>query len=373
MLYGPLEKHLRILEQEFGVQVRTRGNHLKLIGSAQQIRLGRRVLEELSALVRQREAQGRGIAADDVRAAISAMQREPQRKLSEAYLEVLPGNGPGRRSISVKTLAQRRYYDLVKKCDLVLAVGAAGAGKTYLAVAMALAALERGEVSRVILTRPVVEAGERLGFLPGDIKNKVDPYLRPLYDALYEMRGNGRVQQLVEDGAIELAPLAYMRGRTLNASFVILDEAQNTTPEQMKMFLTRLGYNSRAVVTGDITQVDLPRGKENGFSDALRVLEGVAGIGVMRFTPQDAVRHRLVQSIINAYEKRGPEGLPGKPEGQGEGAAEGAPDAADESAEPLSPTPSASSASPDSAAVETRSSEGQPGDPEGPGEGGVRA
>lgn len=207
------------------------------------------------------------------------------------------------KPIKAKTVGQRKYIEAIKKNTVVMGVGPAGTGKTFLAVAMATKALRAKEVNRIILTRPAVEAGEKLGFLPGDLQNKIDPYLRPLYDALYEMLGPETYQKYVEKGTIEIAPLAYMRGRTLDDSFIILDEAQNTTPEQMKMFLTRLGFNSKAIVTGDITQIDLPFGKKSGLKEAIKILDGVEDIAVHRFTEKDVVRHRLVQRIITAYEK----------------------------------------------------------------------
>ena len=207
------------------------------------------------------------------------------------------------KPIKAKTVGQKKYIEAIKKNTVVLGVGPAGTGKTFLAVAMATKALRAKEINRIILTRPAVEAGEKLGFLPGDLQNKIDPYLRPLYDALYEMLGAETYQKYVEKGTIEIAPLAYMRGRTLDDSFIILDEAQNTTPEQMKMFLTRLGFNSKAIVTGDITQTDLPFGKKSGLKEAIKVLDGIEDIAVHRFTEKDVVRHRLVQKIITAYEK----------------------------------------------------------------------
>jgi phosphate starvation-inducible PhoH-like protein len=298
-LYGEREQTLRILEQDLGVQARARGNQVKLVGDEERVGLARKVLEELYALIR----DGQELRPSDVQAAIQAVSKEPERKLRDVYGDVLASVG-GRHRISAKNIAQRRYIETIQSDDVVLSVGPAGTGKTYLAMAMAIAALNRHEVSRVILTRPAVEAGERLGFLPGTMAEKVNPYLRPLYDALHDMMDFEKVQRLMDRGVIEVAPLAFMRGRTLNGSFVILDEAQNTTPEQMKMFLTRLGYDSKAVVTGDVTQVDLPSEQPSGLIDALRVLDGVEGIGVMQFSEADVVRHRLVQSIIRAYDRR---------------------------------------------------------------------
>jgi phosphate starvation-inducible PhoH-like protein len=225
---------------------------------------------------------------------------EPDVQLSDVYENIL--NRGSRRIVRAKNLAQRRYVDLIRKNDVAIAIGPAGTGKTYLAMAMAVAALHSKEVSRIILTRPAVEAGERLGFLPGDLSEKVDPYMRPLYDALRDMMDMEKATRLIERGTIEVAPLAFMRGRTLNDSFVILDEAQNTTGEQMKMFLTRLGDGSQAVITGDVTQIDLPSETESGLVEAVRVLRAVRGIGFMRFEPADVVRHPLVQSIIQAYD-----------------------------------------------------------------------
>ena len=288
-----------MLEQELGIDARARGNEVRLIGDEAQVRLGRKVLEELYGLVR----QGSSIRSRDVRAAVQMLTRRPEARLDEVYEDVLAGVG-GRRRIGAKNLSQRRYIELMRECDVVFSVGPAGTGKTYLAMAMAIASLNRHEVSRVILTRPAVEAGEKLGFLPGTMAEKVNPYLRPLYDALHDMMDIEKVVRLMDRGIIEVAPLAFMRGRTLNDSFVILDEAQNTTPEQMKMLLTRLGYDSKAVITGDVTQVDLPSAQRSGLVDAVGILEGVEGIGFMRFTEADVVRHPLVQSIIRAYEDR---------------------------------------------------------------------
>ena len=311
-LYGDREHTLRILEKELGVEARARGNEVRLIGDEEKVRVGRKALEELYGLVR----EGRPVHPRDVTAALRMMSEEPAVQLSEVYQDVLAGVG-GRRRIAAKNLSQRRYIEMILERDIVVTVGPAGTGKTYLAMAMAIAALNRHEVARVILTRPAVEAGEKLGFLPGSMAEKVNPYLRPLYDALHDMMAFEKAARLIDRGVIEVAPLAFMRGRTLNDSFVILDEAQNTTPEQMKMFLTRLGYDSKAVITGDITQIDLPADQLSGMVDAMRVLEGVEGIGFMRFTEADVVRHPLVQSIIRAYERRDsrrsrPEAPPGR-------------------------------------------------------------
>jgi len=298
-LYGERDGTLRILEQELGVSAHARGNQVRLLGPEARVRLARTILEELYGVLRSGSPLGPG----DVHAAIRAVSEQPGANVRELAGDVLASVG-GRRRIAAKNLSQRRYLDLMERHDLVLAVGPAGTGKTYLAMAMAIAALHRREVVRVILTRPAVEAGEKLGFLPGTMAEKVNPYLRPLYDALHDMTDFDKAQRLLERGTIEVAPLAFMRGRTLNESFVILDEAQNTTVEQMKMFLTRLGYSSKAVVTGDVTQIDLPSGKLSGLIDALDVLADVEDIGIQRFSEADVVRHPLVQSIVRAYERR---------------------------------------------------------------------
>jgi phosphate starvation-inducible PhoH-like protein len=274
---------------------------VRLVGAPDAVAIAKKVLEQLYGVLR----EGRPVVARDFDEALRMLTEAPGTNLEDVYEDVL-GDVGARRRIAAKTLSQRRYVDSMRKHDLVFAVGPAGTGKTYLAMAMAIAALNRHEVSRVVLTRPAVEAGEKLGFLPGSMTDKVDPYLRPLYDALNDMMDFEKSSRLMERGIIEVAPLAFMRGRTLNDAFVILDEAQNTTSEQMKMFLTRLGYESRAVVTGDITQIDLPTEKRSGLVEALRVLRGVKGIGFREFTDRDVVRHPLVQSIIRAYERHGP-------------------------------------------------------------------
>ena len=297
-LYGQDDSTLRSLEQELGVDAHSRGNEVRLMGPASDVALARKVLEGLYTCLR----SGQSLALTDVREAIRMVHQKPDVDLREVYGDILAGSG-SRRRVYAKNLAQRRYIDLMAKNDVVLSVGPAGTGKTYLAMATAVAALSRREVSRVILVRPAVEAGEKLGFLPGDLVEKVDPYMRPLYDALYDMMDFEKAARMVERDVIEVAPLAFMRGRTLNDAFVILDEAQNTTPGQMKMFLTRLGFNSRAVVTGDVTQTDLPSDRTSGLVQAMGVLSDVEGIAIMHFAEADVVRHPLVQSIIRAYER----------------------------------------------------------------------
>ncbi len=268
------------------------------MGSSVEVGQARKILEELYGVLR----SGTPVHARDVHEAVRMVTRQPDVDLAEVYEDVLAGVG-SRRRIVAKNLAQRRYLDEMRTRDVVIASGPAGTGKTYLAMAVAIAALNRHEVSRVVLTRPAVEAGEKLGFLPGSMTEKVNPYLRPLYDALHDMMPFEKATRLMDRGVIEVAPLAFMRGRTLNDSFVILDEAQNTTSEQMKMFLTRLGFDSRAVITGDTTQIDLPSEKRSGLIEALEILKDVEGIGFMQFTKEDVVRHPLVQSIIDAYER----------------------------------------------------------------------
>ena len=308
-LYGDGEETLRLIERSLSVQIHARGNELRIDGDSGRTAVARRVLEELYKLIE----SGKGVRSTEVRHVIRMLSEEPGTRLKDVYENVLSGS---RKVIRAKNFAQRRYVDLIRKHDVAIAIGPAGTGKTYLAMAMAVAALHSKEVSRIILTRPAVEAGERLGFLPGDLSEKVDPYMRPLYDALRDMMDMEKATVLIERGTIEVAPLAFMRGRTLNDSFVILDEAQNTTGEQMKMFLTRLGEGSQAVITGDVTQIDLPAEVDSGLVEASEVLKSVRGVGFMRFDAADVVRHPLVQSIIQAYEKAnrrnaGPSGAAG--------------------------------------------------------------
>jgi phosphate starvation-inducible PhoH-like protein len=272
---------------------------VRLVGASVQVEFARKVLEELYGVLQ----SGTPVHARDVLQAVRMVTEQPDVDLADVYEDVLAAVG-SRRRIAAKNLSQRRYIELMRKQDVVIASGPAGTGKTYLAMAVAVAALNRHEVSRVVLTRPAVEAGEKLGFLPGSMAEKVNPYLRPLYDALNDMMPFEKATRLMERGIIEVAPLAFMRGRTLNDSFVILDEAQNTTREQMKMFLTRLGFDSKAVITGDTTQIDLPTEKRSGLVDALELLQDVEGIGFIRFSKEDVVRHPLVQSIIDAYERQ---------------------------------------------------------------------
>jgi phosphate starvation-inducible PhoH-like protein len=292
-LSGHLDEHLRQIEQRLDIQINSRGNRFQLTGSEEDTDVGRRVLEELYALT---ETE----TLDPERVHITLQDHaRPDRDPQVSNLTF----HTRRRDIRARGPNQLAYARAMRAKDLTFGIGPAGTGKTYLAVAASVDALEADMVRRIVLVRPAVEAGEKLGFLPGDMSQKVDPYLRPMYDALYEMLGFDRVGRLIERNVIEIAPLAFMRGRTLNESFVILDEAQNTTAEQMKMFLTRIGFGSRAVVTGDLTQTDLPRGRESGLKQVSRILEGLAGIEFVYFGAADVVRHPLVQRIVEAYER----------------------------------------------------------------------
>ena len=297
-LFGSFDENIRLLEQELGVQVTNRDGALKVAGEAENVMLGVKAIEALLEL----SGKGEQINEQNVRYVLQLVRSGSEAKLSELAKDVICVTANG-KPIKAKTVGQKAYVDAIKKNVITLGIGPAGTGKTYLAVAQAVAAFRAKEVNRIILTRPAVEAGERLGFLPGDLQSKVDPYLRPLYDALFEMLGPETYQKYVERGNIEVAPLAYMRGRTLDDSFIILDEAQNTSREQMKMFLTRLGFGSKIVITGDVTQIDLPDGKPSGLREAMRVLKKVEGIGICELTNADVVRHVMVQRIVKAYEE----------------------------------------------------------------------
>lgn len=297
-LFGSFDENIRIIEDEFGVTVISRGSDLKICGNEEQVSKAVRALNSLLVLVK----KGEPLTSQNVRYAISLVNEGNEDKLSSMSTDTICITSKG-RPVKPKTLGQKKYCTAIEENTITFGIGPAGTGKTYLAVAKAVTAFRAKEVNKIILTRPAVEAGESLGFLPGDLQSKVDPYLRPLYDALFDMLGAENFQKCQERGSIEVAPLAYMRGRTLDDSFIILDEAQNTTPEQMKMFLTRLGFNSKMVVTGDITQIDLPSGKKSGLKKVMRILKNVDDIAMCRFTQKDVVRHKLVQDIIKAYEK----------------------------------------------------------------------
>ncbi|MBR3974340.1 MAG: PhoH family protein [Clostridia bacterium] len=297
-LFGSFDENIRLIEKEFSVDILNRGGALKVCGDEEQVSKAVKAIEGLIMLLNKGEA----LNEQNVRYCISLVNDGNCDKLSSIASDCICITTSG-KPIKPKTLGQKKYIDKISNNTIVFGVGPAGTGKTYLAVAMAVKAFRAKEVNRIILTRPAVEAGEKLGFLPGDLQQKVDPYLRPLYDALFDMLGADNFQKYQEKGSIEVAPLAYMRGRTLDDSFIILDEAQNTTPEQMKMFLTRLGFNSKIVVTGDVTQIDLPDGKKSGLKEAVKILKGVEDIETVRFSEKDVVRHRLVQDIIKAYER----------------------------------------------------------------------
>jgi phosphate starvation-inducible PhoH-like protein len=300
LLFGENDKHLRYIEQALHIEINPRGNELTIAGDPADVDLGRKLLVQLYDLVK----KGVPLLLQDVEVAINFLRENASVKLRDVFLDSAIV-ASGRRRVMPKSPAQKRYIQTISEHDIVFGIGPAGTGKTYLAMAMAVASFARREVSRVVLARPAVEAGEKLGFLPGDLAEKVNPYLRPLYDALHDMMDFEKSAKLIERGVIEVAPLAFMRGRTLNDSFVVLDEAQNTTSEQMKMFLTRLGFNSKAVITGDVTQVDLPQGKLSGLIEAQKILAGIEGIKFCYFTEKDVVRHKLVQDVIRAYESYG--------------------------------------------------------------------
>ena len=297
-LFGLNDENIDLIKKELNVSIFAHGGEITLTGEEENVRIARLTLEKLLEIV----ARGDAIDGARIRYAIDLASEGNADRIGEIMRDVIAITYKGRQ-VKCKTLGQKKYVDAIKKNTCVFGIGPAGTGKTYLAVAMAVVALKNKDVERIVLTRPAVEAGEKLGFLPGDLQQKVDPYLRPLYDALNEMLGNEAFQRLTERGALEVAPLAYMRGRTLNDAFIILDEAQNTTSEQMKMFLTRMGMGSKMVITGDITQIDLPGVKKSGLVEALEVLRGVDDIGIVTLTHKDVVRHELVQAIVKAYEK----------------------------------------------------------------------
>ena len=297
-IFGEYDKNINTIKKEFGVSVLSRGDTVKIIGDESAVLRAEKAIKSLEKIL----DSGEEISDVSLGYAID-MAKEDIDDASLYGKDCILITAKG-KPLKSKTLGQKSYVEAIEKNTVTFGIGPAGTGKTYLAVALAVKAFKNKEISRIILTRPAVEAGEKLGFLPGDLQNKVDPYLRPLYDALYEMFGMETYARLAEKGAIEIAPLAYMRGRTLDDSFIILDEAQNTTPEQMKMFLTRIGFNSKAIVTGDITQVDLPDGKKSGLRDVMNVLKNIEDIAFCYLTEKDVVRHRLVQRIIKAYEKR---------------------------------------------------------------------
>ena len=296
-LFGEQNRHLRQIADVLDIQIHARGNTVTVHGDKITTKLVEKLLNELYGLIE----EGYPIYQSDIDYAISILSSNDRIKLKDIFLDTVYITSQ-KRPITPKGVAQKEYIDAMREFDIVFGIGPAGTGKTYLAMAMAVSSLTKGDVNRIILTRPAVEAGEHLGFLPGDLFEKVNPYLRPLYDALHDMMRYEKASRLIEQGAIEVAPLAFMRGRTLNDSFVVLDEAQNTTSEQMKMFLTRLGFSSKAVITGDITQIDLPNGKVSGLVEAKEILQEIKGIRFVLFSKKDVVRHQLVQDIIKAYE-----------------------------------------------------------------------
>ncbi len=297
-IFGLKDENMDLLKQELGVEIFAHGSEITITGDEDKAELCKEVVERLLEIVQ----RGDPIDRTRIRYAIELAAEGNADRIGEIMRDVIAITYRGRQ-VKCKTIGQKHYVDAIKKNTCTFGIGPAGTGKTYLAVALAVVALKNKEIEKIILTRPAVEAGEKLGFLPGDLAQKVDPYLRPLYDAINDMMGTEAYQKLLERGAVEVAPLAYMRGRTLNDAFIILDEAQNTTSEQMKMFLTRMGMGSRMVITGDVTQIDLPMGKKSGLVEALEVLKGVDDIGIVQLTHKDVVRHELVQAIVKAYEK----------------------------------------------------------------------
>ena len=305
-VFGSFDQNLRMIETEYNVRVTDRDEQIHITGEAENVLYAEKAIAGLLSLA----AKGEEIGEQNVRYIFRLVREGREQKIQELAGDVVCITAKG-KPIKAKTLGQRAYLDAIEQNTITIGVGPAGTGKTYLAVAMAISMLQQHQVKRIVLTRPAVEAGERLGFLPGDLADKVNPYLRPLYDALHDMVPQPKVASMLEVGTIEVAPLAFMRGRTLNDAFIILDEAQNTTPEQMKMFLTRMGVGSKVVVTGDVTQIDLPDKVRSGLMDALHILRDVEGIAQVRLTEKDVVRHRLVQQIVKAYEKAAEEKAPG--------------------------------------------------------------
>ncbi|MBQ8860023.1 MAG: PhoH family protein [Ruminococcus sp.] len=297
-LFGSFDENIKLIEAEFSVKVRARDSELKISGEPENVMKATKVIDSLLSLL----SRGEQLSEQNVRYCISLINEGSEEKIEQLASDCICVTAKG-KPIKPKTIGQKHYCNAIKDNTITIGVGPAGTGKTYLAVAMAVTAFRAKEINRIILTRPAVEAGEKLGFLPGDLQSKVDPYLRPLYDALFDMLGAETYQKYLERGNIEVAPLAYMRGRTLDDSFIILDEAQNTTSEQMKMFLTRLGNGSKMVITGDITQIDLPNGAKSGLKEAVKVLKNIKDIKHITFSEKDVVRHKLVQDIIKAYEK----------------------------------------------------------------------
>ncbi|MFQ5849028.1 MAG: PhoH family protein [Candidatus Binatia bacterium] len=297
-LLGQHDEHVKIIQRSLGVKIHVRGSEIEILGDPLDSELAAKIIRQLYGLLE----RGYPVYDSDVDYAIRILSGDGRANLQDIFLDTIYISSH-KRIITPKSVAQKAYIDAIRRYDIVFGIGPAGTGKTYLAMAMAVAELMKNNYVRIILTRPAVEAGEKLGFLPGDLAEKVNPYLRPLYDALHDMVDFDKAHRFVERGTIEVAPLAFMRGRTLNDSFVILDEAQNTTPEQMKMFLTRLGYGSKAIITGDVTQIDLPAGKPSGLKEAWRILKAIEGIKFVTFTERDVARHRLVQNIIAAYEQ----------------------------------------------------------------------
>lgn len=298
ILFGNADQNAKIIEEHFGVHLVCRGTEVKITGESEAVSKAQRTVDTLLAMI----AKDGTLSEQNVRYVITLVEQGSEQSMVQMNNSCIAVTVKG-KPLKPKTLGQKKYTDAIQNNTITFGIGPAGTGKTYLAVAMAVRAFRDEQVSRIILTRPAVEAGEKLGFLPGDLQDKVDPYLRPLYDAMFDMMGLENFQRNMEKGCIEVAPLAYMRGRTLDDSFIILDEAQNTTPEQMKMFLTRLGFNSKAIVTGDVTQIDLPNAGRSGLIEAVKVLKNIDDIAIMRLTEKDVVRHKLVQDIITAYER----------------------------------------------------------------------